>query len=207
MLQEITNMDMTDTAKPRQDKFTLKIPYFKYPKKSPTTTNTLITTPSVQSQSQQPVVTYIPQYRNNEELSGTDDLSDTPYFNKFGMAYPEYVAFYTGTYPDFYSNYLDNLDNSNEKQNENVYINLINRNSNSAHHIKPSFRQIPDYVLYTNISAQNNLAPTIPQMQMQFLDTYNLPENNIQAIRDDKYHSVNPSNTPLYDTFSSPVYY
>lgn len=179
-------------SKGKHNTFTLKI---LYPKESPTTNNALLTPTYVQ-----------PQYKNNEELLiRTDDMDDTPYFNRFGMPYPEYVSFYTGNYPDFYSNYNLN-DDSNERQysNENVYINLLK--SNSAYHIRPSINQIPDYVLYKNISAENNLTPMISRRQTQFLDTYNYsPENNLQAIPPKDY-SINPSDTP-YDTSSSSVYY
>lgn len=187
---------MSNTNKLRQNKFTLQLP--SYPKKSPKvyqctdTSNIAVTTTSVPSQSF--ISNVQNRYRNNEELSGTYKPFDAPYFDRIDESLPNDYSYYSNNYP-YYFDY-----------NPNKYSNEAYSYFDSIDGIKSPIR-IPDYILYPNISAWNNLTPMTSQTQ--FLDTYNYsPEKNIQAASSDyKYYDKTYPSDTLYDTFSSPVYY
>jgi len=147
------------------------------------------------------------QNRNNDKLSGINENVDTLYSDRTGISLPFHFPHYPGNYPTYdYSKEISDWDEFSDN------AEFYNRNSNSAYRINPSkIRIIPNYddKYYTNINDPNNLASKIPQTRSQSLDTYNYSPENIQTVSSDLKYDDNtyPSDTQLYDMFSSPVYY
>jgi len=147
------------------------------------------------------------QNRNNDKLSGINENVDTPHSDRAGISLPFHFPHYPDNYPTYdYSKEISDWDEFSDN------AEFYNRNSNSAYRINPSkIRIIPNYndKYYTNINDPNNLASKIPQTRSQSLDTYNYSPENIQTVSSDLKYDDNtyPSDTQLYDMFSSPVYY
>ncbi|XP_071572926.1 uncharacterized protein [Temnothorax nylanderi] len=100
--QEITNMNIINTAEPSKDK-TLQIPF--YSEMTPTAyryTDTAATPTSVQSQP--PFVTYMQNpYRSNEELSATNEIVGALYDTN-DRPCPNYNFNYLYNYPRYWNN-------------------------------------------------------------------------------------------------------
>ncbi|XP_011639953.1 uncharacterized protein LOC105429008 [Pogonomyrmex barbatus] len=183
-LQKITNMDVTNTAEPRQDKFAIHIPFIpnNSEKESLGTNNAPVTTTFVQ-----PLDSFVHnQYKNNEQLSGTDETDILFDSNKF---VPKQYYYYSVNNDldydsdDYSDEYLDDEDLDND---------LYERTSYSAH-LKPVI--VTDYVLYTNISPRTN-ALTTPKIQFS-----DLPEKKSEIPYQVPHAIIILTDLPLHHMF------